>query len=132
MPKVIDRPTTDTQAPTISEIEFPPPEPRKSRSPQIFRWLGWLLLAGAIAAVGFFAIEGNSDDVVETPTVAVNLDPGAITADPKPRTPLGETGTAAEVIEDATVNPGIYWSPRPVEQPDTQFPEESTVTPISP
>ena len=129
MPKVIDRPTPDTLPPVIPDTEFRAPEPQRTRAPQIFRWLGWLLAAGAGAVVVFLAIEASSENVVDTPTVAVNLDPGAITADPKPRTPVVAPITGAEVIEDATVSPLIYSNMRPVGQPDTAFPEESTVSP---
>ena len=124
MTSVVDRPTTDTRPPARRDIEFPP-ERQEGRAPQIFRWLGWLLLVGAIAAVAFFVVEATSDEVVETPTVAVNLDPGAITADPKPRTPV----TGPVVVEDATVSPLVYSNMRPVQLPDTAFPEESTVSP---
>lgn len=137
MTNVVDRPTTDTRRPVIPDIEFPAPEPAKTRTPRIFRWLGWLLLVGAIAAVTYFVIDANSDDGV--PIVAVNVDPGAITsdptapgaitADPKARTPVAGVETGPQIVEDATVSPLVYSNMRTVQDPDTAYPEESTVNP---
>ena len=121
MTNIIDRPTTGTLPPVIPDIEVPTPEPPETKTPRIFRWLGWLLLVGAIAAVTFFLIDANSDDGV--PPVAVNVDPGAITADPtapgaitadpKTRTPVAGLATDPQTVEDTTVSPLVYSDSRP-------------------
>ena len=127
MTNVVDRPTTDTRLPELPDIEIP--VSHQPLRPQMFRWLGWLLLAGAIAAVAFFAIDANSENVVETPPVAFELPASAITADPKVRTPLGGGAVVPEIVEDATVSPLVYTRNRPIGQLETTFPDESTVSP---
>lgn len=124
--------------------------PPAGEPPGRFRWLGWLFGIAIVAAIAWLVIaEITTDDtavVSQTPVVAE----GAITADPKARMPVvtpemvnesiqsGVPGAAsltevstlgqtpAESLEDATVNPMIYWAVPPTH---ATMMEEATVSP---
>ena len=124
--------------------------PPVGEPPGRFRWLGWLLGIAAVAAAAWFVIgEITADDTpVASPSYVVP--DGGITADPKARTPVAmteseiasiQTGipgsatltdvvtlghTPAESLEDATVNPGIFWAVQPTYATNM---EEATVNP---
>ena len=124
MTNVVDRPTTKVRPPVAPEMKPRRPE----RAPRFFRWLGWLLFIGAIAAVVIIVVAQTNEEPATAP-VYMSVPEGAITADPYARFPDLGTEVTPQVIEDATVSPSIYDPPwRPVE-PNTQFPEEATVTP---
>lgn len=141
---VLTRPTTVER----EEIRQLPPA---GRPPRMFRWLGWLLGLAAVAALSWFVIaEITGDDAVSTPTYVVT-EPGAIIADPKARTPVVTSEMIAEAVrtgqpglvslteivtrgsfarvnlEDATVNPMIYWAVPPSY---ATMMEEATVSPM--
>jgi len=125
-----ERPTTTPTRVSPDSVEFeiePKHAPRPDKPTRIFRWLGWLLALGVIAAAAIFLVaQATSDDDVTPIPMSVNTDPSAITSDPKPRVPA----FAPEAIADTgTVWPGIYSPPRTIIAPETSFPEESTVSP---
>lgn len=158
MTHVLDRPTTEVDVRTQTEVRPKPftldrevqQLPPVTEPPGRFRWLGWLLGIAAVAAIVWLVVgEITADDSpVASPTYVVTE--GAITSDPKVRTPVvtpemanesirtGIPGSAtltdvvtfsntpAESLENATVNPMIFWAVPPTY---ATVMEEATVWP---
>ncbi|NND02467.1 MAG: hypothetical protein HKN91_06750 [Acidimicrobiia bacterium] len=123
--------------------------PPVGEPPGRFRWLGWLLGLAAVAAVAWLVIaEITAEDAPVASPATVVVD--GITADPKARTPVvtpemvnqsirsGIPGDATltqivtfghspgRSLEDATVNPNIFWATPPTYATNM---EEATVSP---
>jgi hypothetical protein len=138
MPTVLDRPEAiDTRPPELREP--PPLEPTRSR--RWLRWMGWLLVAGAVALVVYLVIDANRDDGSTATPVTTSLPASAITADPKPRTPVAPVVQAPDVEprlgfgEEATITPQsttrlVKHAPGYIAYPETTFMEEATLTPL--
>lgn len=144
---VLPRPTTvEVEREEIRQL------PPAAKPPRIFRWLGWLLGLAIVAALSWFVFaEITSDDGAVSSPVYVVTEPGQIITDPKARIPVvtgemvaeavrtGQPGavslteivtlgsTATVSLEDATVNPMIYWAVPPTH---ATMMEEATVSPI--
>lgn len=140
MPTVLDRPEViETRPPELREL--PPQGPMRSR--RWLRWMGWLLVAGAVALAVYLVIDANRDDGSTampdhlTSPAAVS----AVTADPKPRTPVVPVEPVSDVEprlgfgEEATITPLntsrlVKHAPGYIAYPETVFMEEATLTPL--
>jgi hypothetical protein len=126
MPTVLDRPqVVKTRPPAL------PPEQPKGLN-RYFRWIAWLLAAGAVALVVVVAIVATSDDgVVDTPT-ATTIDAPTVTFTPAAPAPGYEPRPGFG--DEATITPApgtrlVPHAPGYVPRPATEFMEEATVTP---
>ena len=159
MTQVLDRPT-EAEVRTQTEVR---PRPYKldrefGQLPPVgepprrgLRWVGWLLGIAVLATFAWLVISEVTSEDAPVATQSIVVPDGAITADPKVRTPVvtsqmvnesirtGVPGHAtltevvtlghgpAESLEDATVNPMIYWAVQPTY---ASMMEEATVSPI--
>lgn len=134
MPTVLQRPEiVETRPPELRE---PPPVPTR----RWIRWMGWLLVAGAVALVVYLVFDATRDDVttsqpdhLTSPAVVFG-----ITADPKLRNPVAPVAPGPDVEprlgfeKEATATPLDPTRPviRDVE-PRLGFEKEATVTPVN-
>lgn len=136
MPTLLERPEViETRPPELREVP-----PQRSGSYRWLRWMGWLLVAGAIALVVYIVIDANRDDGTTATTVTTSLPASAITADPKPTTPVVVVPDPDFVPrlgfgEEATLTPRsntrlVKHAPGYIAYPGTEFMEEATLTPL--